>query len=60
MNVAQLINVLSAMDPEAGIYLQMVDESDDKTMDPSLLQDINEVVIDIEDHVIIIRTVNRN
>lgn len=63
MRVNELIEFLTSLPPsyqKAHIYIQMQDESEVKTLDPTLLQDINEVVLDIEDDVIIIRAVLRD
>lgn len=63
MRVNELIEFLVNL-PErfskAHIYIQMQDESELKILDPSLLQEISEVVLDIEDDVIIIRAVLRD
>ena len=63
MRVNEMIEFLTNLPPrfqKAHIYIQMQDESELKILDPSLLQDISEVVLDIEDDVIIIRAVLRD
>jgi hypothetical protein len=60
MRVNELIEFLENLPSrfnKSRIYIQMQDESEAKDLDPSLLQDISEVVLDIEDDVIIIRAV---
>jgi hypothetical protein len=63
MRVNELIEFLEnlpARFQKSKIYPQMQDETEMQDLDPSLLQDISEVVVDIEDDVIIIRSVLRD
>ena len=63
MRVNELIEFLTRLPPRlqaAPIYIQMQEESELKDLDPTLLQDVNEVVVDVEDDVIIIRSVHRD
>jgi hypothetical protein len=54
-----LLTLLSVRYENAKVYLQMYDETNEKMLEPSLLQDISEVTIDVEDDVIVIRSIVR-
>ncbi len=60
MKVQQLCDLLMTLPAaygNANVYMQMRNESEYRALDPTLLHDIDEFVVDLEDDIVIIRTV---